>query len=196
MERRRQGTMDTMFDLFFFFSFVSFISSSPSVSFWFRLSCLVLFPSSYCNHTRDLDLCRDPLLQEHRWECVICGIPFDRKILERRLVETLLRAVSSYQVQDLRCVNCGGIKPDTLTRQCQCSGDFHLSQTRTPGEGVGVIGGMQTKSGGTGDGRSSGKDPLAVRPLTGIQRILQTFRGIAVWHEMRWLEETVQRLSF
>jgi DNA polymerase epsilon subunit 1 len=81
------------------------------------------------------------------------------------MIDSLLRRLASYQLQDLRCMNCKQIKSDNLRVNCECSGEYMI-------EGGGGI------SGGKGE---MGK------------RLAVTAR-VAEWHGLNTLAEIVQMM--
>lgn len=95
----------------------------------------ILFPQAictFCNHCRDLDLCRDSsvigensqvwvvnncflagieslcLLFDYSsaWKCVQCGRPYNTEEIERQLIEAVNRLSMSHVLQDLKCLKC------------------------------------------------------------------------------------------
>ncbi|KAJ1679728.1 DNA polymerase epsilon catalytic subunit, partial [Spiromyces aspiralis] len=92
----------------------------------------------YCNYCRDVDFCQDADLSRPSatkggencggsqvWSCVCCGQPYNRTVIEERLVQIAQQLVLAFQLQDLKCLKCRMVKQDNLNRHCQhCSGEF------------------------------------------------------------------------
>ncbi|GJP47493.1 hypothetical protein CLOM_g6680 [Closterium sp. NIES-68] len=85
---------------------------------------------SYCNDCRDLDLCRDQLLQAGEWRCAVehCQHPYDLLWIENALLEVMRHRVRSYQLQDLVCTKCKQVKSSRAAQHCMCAGTFRCSQ--------------------------------------------------------------------
>ncbi|CAI5468276.1 unnamed protein product [Closterium sp. Yama58-4] len=85
---------------------------------------------SYCNDCRDLDLCRDQLLQAGEWRCAVqhCQHPYDLLWVENALLEVMRHRVRSYQLQDLVCNKCRQVKSSRAALHCTCAGTFRCSQ--------------------------------------------------------------------
>ncbi|CAI7888252.1 unnamed protein product [Closterium sp. NIES-54] len=85
---------------------------------------------SYCNDCRDLDLCRDQLLQAGEWRCAVphCQHPYDLLWIENALLEVMRHRVRSYQLQDLVCNKCRQVKSARAALHCTCAGTFRCSQ--------------------------------------------------------------------
>jgi len=83
----------------------------------------------FCNHCRDLDLCRDPELKASDWRCSLCKQPYDRFLIEKQLVDIVNRRSVAYQVQDLRCSKCGKVQTDNMSPHCACTGRYECVQT-------------------------------------------------------------------
>ncbi|CAN6606997.1 DNA polymerase epsilon catalytic subunit A [Trichomonascus vanleenenianus] len=82
-----------------------------------------------CHYVRDFDLCRNDHLtrkedRTYSFLCENCGKPYDRVILEERLVQDIERMVTLYQVQDLKCIKCKRIRESDLAEHCECSGEW------------------------------------------------------------------------
>jgi len=78
-----------------------------------------------CNKTRDADLLRDPMFASKIWECPSCKAPYNKSMVEHILVDTVKKRISSYQVQDLKCLKCNSIKEDNASLTCtKCSGNY------------------------------------------------------------------------
>lgn len=80
----------------------------------------IIYP--YCVYTRDIDLCRDPMVSQGIWKCYLCNEEFVKEEFELKLVELLQQKIRDYQNQDLRCVKCKMNKGNPLSRHCLCSG--------------------------------------------------------------------------
>ncbi|KAG8816446.1 DNA polymerase epsilon catalytic subunit [Serendipita sp. 399] len=112
----------------------------------FKLSMVICH---YCNQMRDFDFCRDvdllPKAQgsnnnaaadegggrtttatttrsAYRWTCASCDTEYDRRAIERSMIDVVKRMELAFQVQDLRCSKCKRIKADNLSLHCTCSG--------------------------------------------------------------------------
>jgi len=84
---------------------------------------------TFCNLTRDLDLCRDPDIVSRNWCCSQCHNLYDVEMIENQLVERANQLAIAYELQDLQCLKCSQIKNTYLHSVCQCSGGF---TTRMP----------------------------------------------------------------
>ncbi|XP_077998858.1 DNA polymerase epsilon catalytic subunit A-like [Glandiceps talaboti] len=114
-----------------------------------------------CNHCRDLDLCRDPLLVQDEntvavWQCIQCNSEYDVSGIERGLIEAVQRLSMAYTLQDLTCKKCTMIKARNMPLHCECAGDMDVTMS------VGVF----------------------------AER-MKVFRNIAEHYKMHCLEETV-----
>lgn len=78
----------------------------------------------FCNFARDVDLCRDPEFAEANWVCGHCQHHYDKPAIEGMLVDILIRKSAGYQVQDVVCQSCNGVKMANLPLYCSCSGRF------------------------------------------------------------------------
>lgn len=94
----------------------------------FRDPCLTyVLPDvicGYCNHCRDLDLCRDPELMNHVWKCTQCQHQYDKTLIEATLVQIVTRRHTNYQVQDLVCARCQNVKVSQMGEFCSCAGQY------------------------------------------------------------------------
>lgn len=77
---------------------------------------------NYCDHTKDIDICRDD--EETIFRCESCHKAYNKLIIEERLIYELHRMISKYLTQDLRCNKCGRMKDKEISLHCQCSGDW------------------------------------------------------------------------
>jgi DNA polymerase epsilon subunit 1 len=103
----------------------------------FKLSMVICH---YCNSMRDFDFCRDADLlpksivqgddnarsnapkSSYKWTCAYCDTEYDRKAIEKSMIDVVKRMEMAFQVQDLKCMKCKRIKVDNLNQYCQCSG--------------------------------------------------------------------------
>ncbi|GAA6010438.1 hypothetical protein JCM10207_001304 [Rhodosporidiobolus poonsookiae] len=85
-----------------------------------------------CNSIRDLDLCRNVafLVKDQPWQCERCSAEYDRASIEALVIDALQRRLVSYQLQDLRCGKCKTMKAENLRANCDCSGEYVMSETR------------------------------------------------------------------
>ncbi|CAL8464190.1 g3725 [Coccomyxa elongata] len=84
---------------------------------------------SYCNDCTDLDLCRDPALQEHQWSCRKCGCAYELATIEAQLLRSVRLRARAYQLQDLRCLKCRQVLQGHLRRNCdQCGGTLRTTE--------------------------------------------------------------------
>ncbi|XP_024876270.1 DNA polymerase epsilon catalytic subunit A [Temnothorax curvispinosus] len=81
-----------------------------------------------CNHTRDIDLCKDQYYtienSRHMWKCPICDTSYDNTEIEFSLIDKLNRKSMGYVLQDLQCRKCKEIKRENMNMLCSCSGDY------------------------------------------------------------------------
>ncbi|XP_033110052.1 DNA polymerase epsilon catalytic subunit A-like isoform X2 [Anneissia japonica] len=87
-----------------------------------------------CNHCRDLDLCRDPMLVQDgnsvaMWQCIQCKSDYDTSAIEHLLVESVHRMSMSHILQDLTCTKCSQVKQPNMTSYCECAGDFETTMS-------------------------------------------------------------------
>ncbi|XP_071842244.1 DNA polymerase epsilon catalytic subunit A-like isoform X2 [Apostichopus japonicus] len=85
-----------------------------------------------CNHCRDLDLCRDPLLDHEGgtvalWQCEQCNSEYDVDLIEGALIEAVNRASMAFTLQDVVCSKCHQVKMPNMTRYCDCAGNFETT---------------------------------------------------------------------
>ncbi|XP_077864309.1 DNA polymerase epsilon catalytic subunit A-like [Saccoglossus kowalevskii] len=114
-----------------------------------------------CNHCRDLDLCRDPLLLQDEntaavWQCVQCKSDYDVNEIERLLIEAVQRLSMAYVLQDVTCSKCNMIKALNMSAHCECAGDFDVTMA-----------------------------------ISKFAEKMKVFRNIAIHYKMSLLEETV-----
>ena len=84
-----------------------------------------------CNHCRDIDLCKDPHVQDNNqdqpvWVCASsdCQTPYDTLEIEHQLIDAVQRKVMGYTLQDLQCLKCKQVKMMNLASHCSCAGRF------------------------------------------------------------------------
>ena len=75
-----------------------------------------------CQNCQDLDLCRDPFLQQHDWRCQNCGEDRNVEEIEAALVSLLNQKSDSYELQDLRCIKCSSVATEHLQKTCDLCG--------------------------------------------------------------------------
>ncbi|EGR33936.1 hypothetical protein IMG5_030340 [Ichthyophthirius multifiliis] len=75
-----------------------------------------------CLHVIELDVFRD------LWVCQECSIPYDKYYLENKLIQEIQNEITLYQIQDLYCVKCFGVKDDYLSVNCPgCSTGYKVN---------------------------------------------------------------------
>lgn len=80
-----------------------------------------------CAHSRNMDFCSDRMLLDNpksAWECEACQHPYNKEIIEDRLIEDVHHILSMQETQDLKCVKCGKIRENNLQALCSCSGQY------------------------------------------------------------------------
>ncbi|KAL6267362.1 hypothetical protein P5V15_000437 [Pogonomyrmex californicus] len=81
-----------------------------------------------CNHTRDIDLCKDQYYtnenNRHIWKCPVCDTSYDNTEIEFLLIDKLNRKSMGYVLQDLQCRKCKEIKRENMNMLCSCSGEY------------------------------------------------------------------------
>lgn len=83
----------------------------------------------WCQDVVDIDLCDPPEPHVFAWSCRSCHHELDHVLLEDRIVQQLLAALTSYQLQDLRCSKCHRVRPDNMSTYCSCSGTYECVAT-------------------------------------------------------------------
>lgn len=63
-------------------------------------------------------------------ECPECGHAYSRVQVDELLVQQVLRLLTQYQVQDLRCARCKRVRDDDMSLHCRCSGEWVESLPR------------------------------------------------------------------
>ena len=135
-----------------------------------------------CQHSNDVDICRDPHLNledpsqniKGNWDCTQCNNPLNKGQIERRLVELLHRRIVSYQLQDLKCIKCKMVKNSLVSKYCDCTGMY-----------VQTIGNQMPEK---------LKNPNLLNNMTDIRLFLQLMRNFGVFHSMSMLKDTAQKL--
>lgn len=86
---------------------------------------------SSCNAFCDLDLCRDINVDlddgASSWRCAQCGEHYDIDEIEHKLLVLVNRRLIDYQLQDLVCTKCKGIKESNLSKRCSCAGEYQTT---------------------------------------------------------------------
>lgn len=82
---------------------------------------------SYCSNVCFIDISQPLIKSVFGWQCVNCYHEFDRVYLEEKLVQQFIDSVSLFQLQDLKCLKCGRIRPNDLAQHCECSGHYGVS---------------------------------------------------------------------
>lgn len=81
-----------------------------------------------CNHTRDIDLCKDNqcVFEDDRyiWKCPLCETGYDNTEIEFQLIDMLNRKNMGYVLQDVQCCKCKEVKRENISSRCSCSGEF------------------------------------------------------------------------
>jgi len=78
----------------------------------------------WCHDVADLDLNRDSqdVDGERSWWCLKCGHQYPRAEIEGRLVLIAQRRSLGYQLQDVQCMRCRGLRTGQLTFRCNTCG--------------------------------------------------------------------------
>lgn len=77
-----------------------------------------------CVYVRDIDICRDQMISNGVWVCMLCKGEFNKAEFEKKLVFLLKNRVREFETQDLKCVKCKMNKGGLLNKQCPCSGKY------------------------------------------------------------------------
>jgi len=90
-----------------------------------------------CNHTRDLDLCKDSHSYLHQnsnnaedrhkpigWYCPNCNEFYDLKHIEFYLIEALQSKIMAHVTQDIKCKKCNEVRAGLLQKYCECTGTY------------------------------------------------------------------------
>ncbi|OWB70657.1 hypothetical protein B5S31_g336 [[Candida] boidinii] len=76
----------------------------------------------YCGYTTDIDICRDE--EKILWHCDFCQKPYNKLVIEERLISELQKLFTTYLTQDLKCEKCSIIKSNEMSSHCACSGNW------------------------------------------------------------------------
>jgi DNA polymerase epsilon subunit 1 len=76
----------------------------------------------YCNHIRDIDLCRDE--ETTIWNCTSCLKPYNRIAIEEELIAQFQKLLTKFLSQDYKCSKCNQIRGSNLRQFCKCSGKW------------------------------------------------------------------------
>merc|ERR1712113_874598 len=60
------------------------------------------------------------------WECLDCGSPYRKDIIEYRLIDLIQRKSAQYQIQDLRCAKSNLVQTRSLAKQSNSSAELKL----------------------------------------------------------------------
>ncbi|PAA63472.1 hypothetical protein BOX15_Mlig016561g2 [Macrostomum lignano] len=84
-----------------------------------------------CDFVRNLDLCRDPLRRgrgaQGSWLCPRCDSPYERSMLELRLLNVAKLLAMNSSLQDLTCSKCNSVMDRSLAKLCPCAGKFRCT---------------------------------------------------------------------
>lgn len=88
-----------------------------------------------CTMPRTFDLCRDPDLMPDSsnpsnptppsflsWNCEYCTTPFDRILIEEKMIREVESMVTQWATQDLKCGKCKQVRINDFMEHCSCSG--------------------------------------------------------------------------
>jgi DNA polymerase epsilon subunit 1 len=117
-----------LFEIREFSSEGTFTNPSTSLSIA-QLSC------PECSVPKDIDLCRDGDLlstsapdgpQNHALtaKCDNCAHPFDRLVIEERLLADVQKMCVQWMTQDLKCKKCSRIRTNDFMEHCACAGEW------------------------------------------------------------------------
>ena len=113
---------------------------SPLAEFWYPgLTCQFILKHiscTYCNDVRDLDLllldvashgAEDGQPTSLGFRCPDCHNEYDLPSIEQQLISLVEKVLLSYQLQDLQCVKCAGIKMEHAREHCKtCASAYEL----------------------------------------------------------------------
>ena len=108
------------------------------------------------------------------WRCKICDNDLSLDKIEKRLIDLLNRRVVTYQMQDLKCVNCRMVNNTILGSRCQCTGKFEQTIGNVPPEKL--------------------ANPNLLNQMTDIRLFIKLLRNFGSLHHMRMLQETAEKV--
>jgi len=144
-----------------------------------------------CQQCQDVDICRDdslnslPLEFEAKaqlygqaarpaWRCKVCDFDLSLARIEKRLIDLLNRRVVTYQMQDLKCVNCKMVANSLMGSRCQCTGKFEQT-----------IGNMSPEK---------LTNPNLLNQMTDIRLFVRLLRNFGNLHQMRMLQDSAEKM--
>lgn len=76
----------------------------------------------YCNHIRDIDLCREEEI--NIWNCLNCHKAYNKIALEEEIINQFNKLFVKFYGQDLKCNKCNQIRQNNMDLHCKCSGNW------------------------------------------------------------------------
>ncbi|KAG8529220.1 DNA polymerase epsilon catalytic subunit [Bacidia gigantensis] len=102
----------------------------------------------WCTMSRDLNLCRDDdvipdvsmtssggaaveeAVRQKPWLCPTCRHPYDKLAIEEQLIGRVQKMVTGWQIQDLKCKKCRGVRVNEFMEHCACGGEWGETVSR------------------------------------------------------------------
>lgn len=88
-----------------------------------------------CSHCQDFALSNSnssSSSSSQQWLCEVCGCAFDKHLIEGLLLQRFNEDAIAYELQDLSCIKCRGIKQDLLQPRCKsCCSPYGLLKQAT-----------------------------------------------------------------
>lgn len=162
---------------------------SPEAQSGIEPSLILVIPDVICSNCQtciDLDICRDPALNEEfvdrnteqsttgNWECSTCEFEMDKNEIEHRLLDLVNRRLISYQMQDLKCKQCGMVKNTVVSRYCECTGAYDQTIGTVEPEKL--------------------KNQNMLNQMTDIGTFMRLMRNFANYHGLNVLREATEQV--
>ena len=55
------------------------------------------------------------------WSCPTCEQEYDSSVIEQLVIDAVQRCSMEYNVQDLMCSKCSGVKQSNMRYYCECA---------------------------------------------------------------------------
>ena len=104
----------------------------------------------------------------------MCENDLNLERIEKRLIDLLNRRVITYQMQDLKCVNCKMVNNSLMSSRCHCTGKFEQT-----------IGNMCPEK---------LTNPNLLNQMTDIRLFVRLLRNFGSLHQMRILQDTAEKV--